>query len=164
VNDDSDVISLILVEARLLDDWQLEEWSRLFTNDGIYWVAMGDAQNPEDELSITYDDRKRREMRVDQLIKQGPRTAQSPRSETVHHVTNVEVFALGEHEASARYNLLFAESRPGDWRMEGMGRQRLLSGRCFLKFRRTDEGWRIQEKKVVLLGRDQPLENFTVVI
>lgn len=158
-----EIEAFVYREARLLDEWRLEEWSALFTDDGVYWIPIDENADPSLEASIIYDNRRRREMRVDQLIGHGARASQHPRSETVHIIGNLEIEEQGE-EALARYNALIVESRPGDWRLEAFGDQRLLAARCSLKLRREDGAWKIAEKKTVLTVRRQPIDALTVII
>jgi 3-phenylpropionate/cinnamic acid dioxygenase small subunit len=161
--DEKEISDFVLEEAELLDRWRLNEWLELFTDDGIYWVAMEESADPRTSPSITYDDRKRRAMRVDMLMSQSTRAAQAPRSETVHVIGNVRISPDGADAADVRYNVIIAEIRQGDWRIEGIGQQRFFAGRCELKLQKTT-GWRIRQKKLVLLNRHKPIENLTFII
>ena len=55
-------------EAELLDDLRLEEWLRLFTADGLYWVPIDEALPADVTASIVRDDSLRREERVFHLL------------------------------------------------------------------------------------------------
>lgn len=83
----------VFAEAELLDDWQLDEWLELFTEDAAYHVPATDLdKTAEARTSLFYiaDDRRRLEERVTRLKK---KTAHSeyPRSKTRHLVSNVRV-------------------------------------------------------------------------
>jgi hypothetical protein len=43
-------------EAELLDQRRFEDWLKLFTEDGIYWIPVEDGTDPLLEPSILYDD------------------------------------------------------------------------------------------------------------
>src|SRR5215510_7921843 len=73
----------LYAEARLLDAGRLEEWLKLFTEDGFYWIPIVDDSDPEIEPSILYDDRAQLAQRVHQILHQ-PHYSQKPSSRTVH--------------------------------------------------------------------------------
>lgn len=55
-------------EAMLLDRKLYDEWLELFTEDGIYWVpAAPDQEDPYRHLSLYFEDRVLRQMRVRRL-------------------------------------------------------------------------------------------------
>lgn len=160
----SEIEAFVYREARLLDEWRLEEWKDLFTSDGVYWVPIDDQADPGKNASIIYDNKRRRDMRVDQLTGHGPRASQHPRSETIHIIGNVEVAEEGEDRASVRYNAAIIEARPGDWRLEALGEQRILAARCLMRLRREQGAWKIEEKKTILISRGQPMDALTTII
>ncbi len=150
-------------EARLLDERRFEEWLELFTQDGIYWIPIDEAVDPEVEPSIVYDDSSMRAQRVYQLLHQ-PHYSQMPPSKTIHFISNVEVDEGRDgDEAVVRCNAAVFELRGGDWRQLGLGEQRSIAGRCEYRLQHGD-GWRIALKKVVLVNRELPLENFTFIM
>jgi p-cumate 2,3-dioxygenase beta subunit len=80
-------------EAALLDDWKLDEWLALFTDDARYEVPATDLPrdaSPAENLFYIADDAFRLQERVRRLQK---KTAHSeyPRSKTRHLVSNVRV-------------------------------------------------------------------------
>ena len=81
----------LLHEARLLDQRRFEEWMELFTEDGYYWApARPDQENPDDEVSLFYDDRENMKSRI-QRLRHGAVFSQIPPSRTCHSVSNVIV-------------------------------------------------------------------------
>ena len=59
-----EVEDFLYLEARLLDEWRLEDWEKLFTDDGRYLVppvGIGDADtaDPANMLFLVADDRTR---------------------------------------------------------------------------------------------------------
>lgn len=84
-------------EAALLDDWRLEEWLALFTDDARYEVPSTDLAKdatPDSSLFYIADDAFRLGERVKRLQK---KTAFSeyPRSKTRHLVSNVRILESG---------------------------------------------------------------------
>ena len=157
------ISSFVHNEARLLDEWRLDEWLDLFAEDGIYWVPIDETKDPGDYPSITYDDKGSLSSRVALLTKFGARATQSPRSETIHFITNLDVSEGKSGSMTANYNCLISEFRSGYWRQNGMGVQRLFPSRCRLELIRGPGGLMIKEKRVVLLNRSQPIDGLTVI-
>jgi benzoate/toluate 1,2-dioxygenase beta subunit len=159
----SEAEDFLFLEAQLLDSRDYEQWLRLFTPDGIYWIPMEDDVDPELEPSVLYDDTRMREMRVHQLLHK-PHYAQQPRSRTVHAISNVTVAAAEQaDEAIVRCNVMVAELREGDFQQLGLGDQRLFSGHCEYRLRQAD-GLAIAMKKVVLINRDLPIVNLSFIL
>jgi p-cumate 2,3-dioxygenase beta subunit len=79
-------------EADLLDEWRLDEWLELFTDDGGYYIPSTDTPKaePHDTLYLVADDNDRLRSRVSQLL---GRTAwaENPRSRTRRLVNNVQI-------------------------------------------------------------------------
>ena len=93
-----EVEDLLYGEAALLDEWRLEEWLELLTDDAIYQipptdVPEGDARNT---LFIIADDALRIRSRVKQLLGKSA-WAENPPSRTRRMITNVRVLGV-EHE------------------------------------------------------------------
>lgn len=87
-------------EAALLDDWRLEDWLALYTEDARYEVPSTDLPKdatPDRNLFYIADDAFRLGERVKRLQK---KTAFSeyPRSKTRHLVSNVRILESGADE------------------------------------------------------------------
>ncbi len=154
--------ALLFQEARLLDEWLLEDWLALFTDECRYWVPCL-VEDPAREPSLIYEDRAGMEERVYRLA-QTPAHAQSPRSRTQHNVTNVEVLDHEADRATVRCNVVIYEQRPGDTAQVGLGAPRSFAGRCEYRMQRVRQEWRIASKKVDLLDRDLPQYNLTFLL
>lgn len=153
----------LVQEARMLDEGLFDDWLKLFSPDGIYWLPIIDGSDPEKTPSLIYDNAKAREQRVFVL---GHRRhyAQRPGSRTIRSISNVQVEAGGSGGiAVVRCNLLIFEFRPGDRQQVGLAQQRLLGARCEYRLRRDDE-WKILLKKVVLIDRDAPMFNLSFIV
>jgi p-cumate 2,3-dioxygenase subunit beta len=88
----AEVEDLLYREAALLDDWRLEEWLEMLTDDAIYQVPPtdvpeGDARNT---LFIIADDAVRIRSRVKQLLGKSA-WAENPHSRTRRMISNVRV-------------------------------------------------------------------------
>lgn len=79
-----DLIDLVVLEARLLDDRRYEEWNALFADDGIYWVPLAPDQ-PEglDHTSHLHEDKLLRTLRIERL-KSARAFSQQPPSRSHH--------------------------------------------------------------------------------
>jgi p-cumate 2,3-dioxygenase subunit beta len=93
------VEDLLYQEADLLDQWKLDEWLTLFTDDAQYLVPptdlAGDNANPDTSLFYVFDDRQRMRERVIRLNKVAAHS-EWPRSKTRHHVGNVRASRRGD--------------------------------------------------------------------
>jgi p-cumate 2,3-dioxygenase beta subunit len=87
-----DVESFLYLEAELLDEWRLDEWQRLLTDDAIYRVPSNDCLDgsAEDSLFIIADDRERIRQRV-LRIQNANCHAEWPRSRTQRTISNVRI-------------------------------------------------------------------------
>jgi p-cumate 2,3-dioxygenase beta subunit len=92
------VEDLLFREAELLDQWQLDEWLTLYTEDAHYYVpptdVPGDSADPDTSLFYICDDRHRMQERVARLSKVGAHS-EWPRSKIRHLVGNVSVRCAG---------------------------------------------------------------------
>lgn len=136
-------------EARLQDEHRFADWEALWTDDAVYWVpANGEGGDPEQEMSIIYDNRSRIGLRIKQFFT-GKRFSQNPRSRLRRVIANIEF--LGDEPGGTRVAanmMLFESSRRGDlvW---GARNEYLL--------RREGDSWRMAYKKVGLVNNSTPL-------
>jgi len=163
VNDNQDLVELLYRESRLLDRMQLDEWLTLYTEDARYWVPIDESVDPELESSIIYDDPARLRMRVEQLMRQ-QRLAQTPQSTSVRMISNLVVRQVDERSARAEYVLLVVETRSGDWRQRGLGTLNQFPAHAGMEFVRTDAGWKIRRKTVLLIQRHQPVQGLSFLL
>lgn len=152
----------VIHEARLLDRLELEAWNGLFTEDGLYWIPLAANADVRNQAAIIRDDRLRREERVHHQL-HNPFPAQSPRSRTLHFVSNVEVIPHADH-FEVLSNQLIHEMRTGDHKQIGLGSTQAFAAEVCHHLRFEREGWRIALKKVLLLNRDSWLGNLTFMI
>ncbi len=82
-------------EAELLDEWKMEEWAALYTEDALYEVTSPANHDPlnsdaRDTLFLVSDRIDRIRGRAKRLLKKTAH-AEYPRSKTRHMISNVRV-------------------------------------------------------------------------
>ena len=123
----NDAETLLIHEARLLDNLQLEAWNELFTADGVYWIPLDDTASTQHNAAIVLDTPMRRQERVYHLTQTSYSfPAQSPRSRTLHFISNVALEALpsGQEDGAqwlVQSNQIIYEMRTGDFKQVGIG-------------------------------------------
>jgi 3-phenylpropionate/cinnamic acid dioxygenase small subunit len=159
----TDLDAIIQLEAKLLDDADLERWLSLYAEHATYWIPMDETADPRRDSSIVYDTFERLAMRVHQLVHES-RVAQSPPSRTMRMLTGISITETSDTEASASWNQLLIECRTGDWRQHGMGETRLFPAQCRARFTREGGAWRFAAKTLLLLNRHQPVEGLSFIL
>jgi p-cumate 2,3-dioxygenase beta subunit len=137
------VEDLLYKEAALLDEWRLEEWLELLTEDAIYEipptdVPEGDSRNT---LFIVADDAVRIRSRVKQLLGKSA-WAENPRSRTRRLIANVRV--LGADGANILVTANFAVHR---MRYESVD---TYIGHYVYKLVRCGSDLKIRERRAIL--------------
>jgi p-cumate 2,3-dioxygenase subunit beta len=138
-----EVEDLLYKEAALLDEWRLEEWLELLSDDAVYEipptdVPEGDARNT---LFIIADDAIRIRSRVKQLLGKSA-WAESPHSRTRRMISNVRVLGADGDRILATAN--FAVHR---MRYESVD---TYIGRYDYKLVRVGNELKIKERRAVL--------------
>lgn len=144
-------------EARLLDEGRFEEWLDLFTPDALYWLPAGNGDvDPAEHVSIVYDTRREMNARVARL-RSGHAHAQDPASRMNRLISNVEVEQDDDHGDIVAHCVmaLFVLSRH---------QSVIHSARCRFVLRPQDSGWKITQKKVVLLRSNEALEGIPYLV
>lgn len=151
-----DVTQFIYREARLQDEHQYDAWESLWTDDGVYWVpANGDDIDPEQKMSIVYDNRSRIALRIRQYHT-GKRFSQTPQSRLRRLISNVEVLSDDGQEIRAAANAMVFESQTrGDvvWAL-----------RSEYTLRREGDDFRMARKKVMLVNNHTALYSMAFLI
>lgn len=144
-----DVERFIYEEAALMDQRRWPEWLQMFTEDMVYWAPSWVDENeltsdPEGEVSIIYmSSRKELEHRIWRFTS-GESPASYPLPRTNHMVSNVRILQETEDTVVAASNWLTQCYRNREQFFYGGYYEHTLS--------RTDNGFRIRAKKVVLLN------------
>lgn len=143
-------------EARLQDDHQYEEWEKLWTDDAIYWVpANGEDVDPEQKMSIIYDNRSRISLRIKQLLT-GKRFTQTPQSKLCRVVSNIEFLGQEEDCFLVRSNSLVFESHTRG--------EILWASKNDYRLRRVNGELRMVRKKVSLANNHSALYTMSFLI
>lgn len=157
-----DCADFLFREARLLDERRLEEWLRLFAQDGLYWIPIDESKPADVSIAHVRDDALRREERVYHLLHL-PFPAQTPRSRTVHTISNIEV-EPGDRSTVVRSNQVVYAFRWGDGRQIGLGQITTIVGHVEHVLRPENGELRIELKKILLIDREKPPNNLTFII
>lgn len=139
-----DAEDFLYAEAALLDDWKLEEWVDLFTDDARYVVPPTDVgdEDVRGKLAIVNDDNHRLRGRVRRLLSDWAHI-ENPPSRTCRLVTNVRLLAVLDDGVEMTANFQAHRSRrTGD---------DTYVGRSTYRLRRTPDGWRIAHKRATLV-------------
>jgi p-cumate 2,3-dioxygenase beta subunit len=133
-------------EAELLDNWRLDEWVALFTDEAIYRApALDDpTRDPANSVFLINDDLPRIQSRARQLLGDTA-WAENPRSMTRRLITNVRVVSAGGDTVRATANFLIQRSR--------MERIVTYVGQYRYKLICTGVTFRIAER-IVILAQD----------
>lgn len=152
----AEVSQFLYREARLQDTHSYDEWEALWTDDGLYWIPANGADiDPENQMSIMYDNRSRIALRVKQFHT-GKRHSQAPRSNLCRVVSNIEILEdNGEEIKVASNSMIFESSLRAD--------SVIAASNEFL-LRRSDNGLRMARKKVVLVNNDKALYTLSFLI
>jgi 3-phenylpropionate/cinnamic acid dioxygenase small subunit len=146
----TNVSEFLFREARLLDEHDYDGWLELWDDAGVYVVpANGEDIDPEHQVSIIYDNRRRLGRRVEQL-QTGYRYAQLPQSRTQHFISNIEVAASDDARLHVRSAYMIMEARFGNVRCwAGRAQHELVAP--------TDGQLRILRKAIVFIDNDLPV-------
>ena len=130
-------------EAELLDDWRLDDWVGLFTEDARYVVPTTDLPegDPQRDLVFIDDDITRLRARAVRLNSRHAHR-EYPWSRTRRFVSNVRVEENGNGELSVTSNVLVYRFRSG----EGAP----YVGSVNYVLRRNGDGFRIAYRRAVL--------------
>jgi len=146
----AEVEDFLYHEAALLDEWRLDEWLALLTDDAKYRVPSNDAPtgDPANTLFLIADDIDRIRGRVARL-KDPHAHAEFPHSRTRRLVTNVRVVENpGDLEVFANFAV---------YRMRRGGQESVFVGRYRYILRRVGGTLRIALREAILdseeLGR-----------
>ncbi len=102
-------------EAALLDEWRLDEWADLFTEDARYVVPTTDLPegDPTSDLVFIDDDIIRLRARVTRLNSRHAHR-EYPWSRTRRFISNVRVEEISDSEVSVASNVLVYRFRSGE--------------------------------------------------
>lgn len=138
-----EVEEFLYEEAALLDEWRLDEWLELFTDDAHYVIPSTNLPegDPRSHLTLVDDDHLRLEWRIKRLNSRRAHR-EFPWSRTRRQVTNVRVIEASDEQVKAEAGVVVHRFRYGhDDSFIGLGKYTLV---------RTDEGFRIRDRRMEL--------------
>ena len=140
----SEVEDFLYEEAALLDEWRLDEWLGLLTDDAIYQIPSTDApdSHARSALFLIADDATRIKARVKRL-NDTEAHAEFPRSRTRRMIANVRIT---ERDG----DMLTVSANFSVYRYRRNSALRQFVGRYEYRLRVTAEGLRIAERYVIL--------------
>ena len=102
-----DVQNFLFYEAALLDEWRLNEWEALLTEDATYYVPPNDQPNGDhrNTLFTIADDRERIRQRVIRILDPNCH-AESPHSRTRRMISNIRIIAREGDEITVAANFV----------------------------------------------------------
>jgi p-cumate 2,3-dioxygenase subunit beta len=139
----SDIEDFLYAEAALLDDWRLDDWLALFSEDGVYQVPTAgapDDADPSDVLFYIADDHQRLVERVIRL-KDPDAHAEHPRSQVRRIYGNVRV---AEEAGEVIARCTFMAKRAKNRRVDD------FFGHIIFRLIRDGVSWKIRAKRVHL--------------
>lgn len=108
----SEVEDLLYYEADLLDDWRLDDWLQLLTEDARYYVPPNDVPDgdPRDTLFLIADNMERIQGRVKRL-KSKHAHAENPHSRTKRMIHNVRITEITDELLYVKANFVIYRFR-----------------------------------------------------
>ena len=140
----AEVEDFLYREAALLDDWKLDEWEALLTDDASYFVPPNDQLEGDhrNTLFLIADDRERIRQRVIR-IKDPNCHAEHPRSRTRRMISNVRILGVDGDLVTVTANFACYRYRRYERIREYVGSYRYL-------LVRAGNSFRIRERRVLI--------------
>jgi p-cumate 2,3-dioxygenase beta subunit len=140
----ADVEDFLYREAALLDEWKLEEWLTLLTDDAAYYVPPNDHPDSDHRttLFILADDIVRIRERVKRLMSPDCH-AEYPHSRTRRMISNVRITAVNGDLVTVAANFVCNRFRRYERVREYVGAYRYT-------LKRVGDDFRIKERRVII--------------
>ncbi len=152
-----EIAGFLYAEAELLDERRYDDWLALLADDIRYWMPMrrnvkyGDTDREftrETEDVSWFDEGRETLARRVRQIQTGIHWAEEPQSRITHMVSNVQLLSVSPDAAAPRE--VAAKSRFLIYRNRVETETDLLVGKREDTLRRTDDGWLIARRKIIL--------------
>ena len=140
----AEVEDFLYHEAALLDEWKLNEWEALLTDDACYYVPPNDQLEGDHRstLFLVADDRERIRQRVIRINDPNCH-AESPKSRTRRMISNVRIVAAEGDLITVGANFVCYRFRRYERIREYVGAYRHV-------LRRAGDSFKIKERRVLI--------------
>jgi p-cumate 2,3-dioxygenase beta subunit len=140
----AEVEDFLYHEAALLDDWKLDAWEKLLTDDATYYVPPNDNLDGDHRttLFIVADDRERIRQRIIR-IKDPNCHAEFPKSRTRRMISNVRIASVEGDLVTVTANFVCYRFRRYERIREYVGGYRYI-------LKRDGDSFRIKERRVFI--------------
>ena len=145
-------------EASFLDRPDLDSWIDLYTADGTYWMpAIPDQEDPENHISLFYDDRVLMEVRRRNFVH--PAAASKDYAVRASHIiSNVQVTDLEKETGNCTVTSNF------QCFLYYRDRQTPYAGTYTHELVRAGESYKIKSKRVDIINCDAALNTIIIYI
>ena len=139
-----EVEDFLFHEAALLDDWKLEEWQELLTDDAAYYVPPNDQLEGDHRstLFLVADDRERIRQRIIRVLDPNCH-AEYPKSRTRRMISNVRILAVDGDLVTVAANFVCYRFRRYERIREYVGAYRYI-------LKQAGDSFRIKERRVLI--------------
>ena len=140
----AEVEEFLYHEAALLDDWKLNEWQELLTDDAAYYVPPNDQLESDhrNPLFLVADDRERIRQRIIRVLDPNCH-AEFPKSRTRRMISNVRIVGVEGDLVTVAANFVCYRYRRYERIREYVGAYRFV-------LKRTGDSFRIKERRVLI--------------
>jgi p-cumate 2,3-dioxygenase subunit beta len=140
----AEVEDFLYFEAALLDEWKLNEWEALLTDDAGYYVPPNDQPDGDHRstLFLVADDRERIRQRVIRVLDPNCH-AEFPKSRTRRLISNVRILAIDGDLITVSANFVCYRYRRYERIREYVGAYRHV-------LRRAGNVFKIKERRVII--------------
>jgi p-cumate 2,3-dioxygenase subunit beta len=140
----AEVEDFLYFEAALLDEWKLNEWEALLTDDAGYYVPPNDQPDGDHRstLFLVADDRERIRQRVIRVLDPNCH-AEFPKSRTRRMISNVRILAIDGDLITVSANFVCYRYRRYERIREYVGAYRYV-------LRRAGNFFKIKERRVII--------------
>lgn len=144
----AEVEDFLFYEAALLDEWKLDEWEALLTDDATYYVPPNDdlAGGHDNTLYIISDDRERIRQRIIR-IKDPNCHAEYPQSRTCRLLTNVRILSVEGDLVTVAANFVV-------YRYRRHQREFVFVGSYRNVLKKSGDTFKIKERRVLLAAHE----------
>jgi len=140
----AEVEDFLYLEAALLDEWKLNEWEALLTDDAGYFVPPNDQPDGDyrSTLFLVADDRERIRQRVIRVLDPNCH-AEFPKSRTRRLISNVRILNIDGDLINVSANFVCYRYRRYERIREYVGAYRYV-------LRRSGNSFKIKERRVII--------------